>query len=117
MANLRAADVAAREAQLAAQVDSRRQAQLAKEANEKYQRELLDHAEDVKRFNVVSQELESIRATIREYQSASEISTANLIASEASWARQKVALEQEIVDFKKRYCLFLFHNSTHLIHN
>lgn len=102
LADLRAADVAAREGQLAAQDDSRRQAQLAKEASDKYQRELLDHAEDVKRFNVISNELDTIRSTVREHQLAEEVAIANLVASETSWNRQKLALEQEITDSKKR---------------
>lgn len=75
---------------------------MAKEASDKYQRELLDHAEDVKRFNVISNELDTIRSTVREHQLAEEVAVANLMASETSWNRQKLALEQEITDSKKR---------------
>ncbi|KAI5479511.1 nucleoprotein TPR [Pseudohyphozyma bogoriensis] len=102
LVNLRSADQAAREAQLAAQDDVRRQAQLAKDAHEKYDREVVAHAEDIKRLSEIREELESVRTTIREYQTASEVATANLTTSEASWTRQKTTLEQEITDLKKR---------------
>jgi nucleoprotein TPR len=102
MVALRANDQAAREAQIAAQGDLRRQAQLAKEAHEKYERELVAHADDVKRLSEVKEELEAVRATIREHQTATEVAKANLAASEESWSRQKTALEQELADVRKR---------------
>lgn len=108
MADLRAADVTAQSARLAAQSDMRRQARLAKEAHERYQRELLDHAEDVKRLSRVTQKLEGLRTTLRESQTAEEVAKANLLASEASWNLQKEALEQEISDYKKRYVCYSF---------
>lgn len=102
MVDLRAADQAAREAQLAAQDDLRRQAQLAREAHEKYDRELVAHADDVKRLTEIKAELDAIRATTQEHQTAGEVAKANLAASEASWNRQKTLLEQEIADLNKR---------------
>ncbi|GAA5874743.1 hypothetical protein JCM8547_005199 [Rhodosporidiobolus lusitaniae] len=102
LASLRSADAAAREAQLAAQEDMRRQAQVAKDAHDKYERELVAHAEDVKRLSEVKEELEGVRATVREHQSAAEIAKANLAKSEESWARQKSVLEAELGDVKKR---------------
>ncbi|GAA5963338.1 hypothetical protein JCM21900_002043 [Sporobolomyces salmonicolor] len=102
MSSLRSADQTAREAQLAAQDDMRRQAQLAKDAHEKYERELVAHAEDVKRLTEVKDELERVRATIREHQTREEVARANLTSSEESWARQKTVLEQELADVRKR---------------
>ncbi|KAL8279842.1 hypothetical protein RQP46_007692 [Phenoliferia psychrophenolica] len=102
MVDLRAADQGAREAQLAAQDDLRRQAQLAKEAHEKYDRELVAHADDVKRLTEIKTELDEVRKTIQEHQTGGEVAKANLVASEASWSRQKSALEQEISDLHKR---------------
>jgi len=102
MVSLRSADQVAREAQLSAQDDMRRQAQIAKDAHEKYERELVAHAEDVKRLSEVKEQLESVRATIREHQTAAEVSKANLVSSEQSWTRQKQALEQELSDVRKR---------------
>ncbi|GAA6015704.1 hypothetical protein JCM11491_002452 [Sporobolomyces phaffii] len=102
MVSLRSADQTAREAQLAAQDDMRRQAQIAKDAHEKYERELVAHAEDVKRLSEVKDQLESVRATIREHQTAAEVSKANLVSSEQSWTRQKQALDQELADVRKR---------------
>ncbi|GAA5982753.1 hypothetical protein JCM11641_007777 [Rhodosporidiobolus odoratus] len=100
--SLRSADAAAREAQLAAQEDMRRQAQIAKDAHEKYERELVAHAEDVKRLSEVKEEMEKVRATVREHQSAAEVARANLVKSEESWERQKVVLEAELGDIRKR---------------
>ncbi|GAA5926646.1 Mlp1p [Sporobolomyces koalae] len=102
MVSLRAADQSARDAQLAAQDDMRRQAQLAKDAHDKYERELVAHAEDVKRLSEVKEQLESVRATIREHQTAAEVAKANLVSSEQSWTRQKEALTQELADVRKR---------------
>ncbi|GAA5901318.1 uncharacterized protein JCM6883_000178 [Sporobolomyces salmoneus] len=102
MVSLRSADQAAREAQLSAQDDMRRQAQHAKDSHEKYERELVAHAEDVKRLSEVKEQLEFVRATIREHQTAAEVSKANLVSSEQSWSRQKQALEQELSDVRKR---------------
>ena len=102
MVDLRSADKVAQEAQLAAKDDLRRQAQIAREAHEKYERELVAHADDVKRLTEVKDELEGVRGTIREHQTAAEVARANLTTSEASWSRQKTALEQEISDLKKR---------------
>lgn len=102
MAGLRSAEQSAREAQLAAQDDLRRQAQLAKDAHDKYDRELVAHAEDVKRLSEIKDELERVRATIGEHQTAVEVAKANLLSSEESWSRQKQALEQELEDVKKR---------------
>lgn len=102
MVDLRSADNAAQEAQLAAKDDLRRQAQIAREAHEKYERELVAHADDVKRLTEVKDELEEVRATVREHQTAAEVARANLTTSEASWSRQKTSLEQEISDVKKR---------------
>ncbi|GAA5903057.1 hypothetical protein JCM5296_001724 [Sporobolomyces johnsonii] len=102
MSSLRSADQTAREAQLAAQDDMRRQAQLAKDAHEKYERELVAHAEDVKRLSEVKEELERVRATVREHQTREEVARANLAGSEESWARQKTVLEQELADVRKR---------------
>ncbi|GAA6059180.1 hypothetical protein JCM10212_005525 [Sporobolomyces blumeae] len=102
MVSLRTADQTAREAQLAAQDDMRRQAQLAKDAHDKYERELVAHAEDVKRLSEVKDQLEGVRATIREHQTAAEVAKANLTSSEASWTRQKAALEKELGDVRKR---------------
>lgn len=103
MVDLRSGDQAAREAQVAAQDDLRRQAQLAREAHEKYDRELVAHAEDVKRLTEIKDELDGVRATVQEHQTAAEVARANLVASEASWSRQKAALEQEIADLRKRF--------------
>lgn len=102
MANLRNTDQTAREAQLAAQDDLRRQVQLAKDAHEKYERELVAHAEDVKRLGDVKEELENVRASIGEHQTAAEVAKANLLSSEESWTRQKRSLEQELSDVRKR---------------
>lgn len=103
MANLRNGDQTAREAQLAAQEELRRQVQLAKEAHEKYERELVAHAEDVKRLSEVKGELETVRQSIGEQQTAAEVAKANLLSSEESWSRQKHVLEQELADVRKRY--------------
>lgn len=108
MAGLRAADEAARQAQLAAQDDMRRQAQAAKDAHDKYERELVAHAEDVKRLSEVKDELERVRATVREHESAAQVARANLTASEESWTRQKTVLERELAEVRKRSVLGLF---------
>lgn len=102
MASLRSADQTAREAQLAAQDDLRREAQAGKDASAKYNAELLAHAEDVKRLGEVQNELETVRSTVAEAQTATEVAKANLVASEESWGRQKAALEQELKDVGKR---------------
>ncbi|KAK4056430.1 Protein mlp1 [Microbotryomycetes sp. JL221] len=102
MVGLRAAEQSAKEAQLAAQDDLRRQVQLAQDAHNKYDRELVAHAEDVKRLSEVKQELEKVRATLGEHQTATEVAKANLLSSEESWHRQKQALEQELADVRKR---------------
>lgn len=103
MVHLRAADQLAQERQLSAQEDLRRQAQLAKDAHEKYDRELVAHADDVRRLTEIKEELEIIRATVREHQTSAEVAIANLSTSESSWTRQRVALEQEISDLRKRF--------------
>lgn len=102
MAGLRAADEAARQAQLAAQDDMRRQAQAAKDAHDKYERELVAHAEDVKRLTEVKEELERVRGTVREHESAAQVARANLTAAEESWTRQKTVLERELGEVRKR---------------
>lgn len=102
MAKLRNGDQSAREAQLAAQDDLRRQVMIAKEAHEKYERELVAHAEDVKRLTEIKDELEVVRQSIGEQQTAAEVAKANLLSSEESWTRQKRALEQELADVRKR---------------
>ena len=107
MVELRGADQGAREAQLTAQDDLRRQAHLAKEAHEKYDRELVAHADDVKRLTEIKAELDEVRKTIQEHQTGGEVAKANLVASEASWSRQKSALEQEISDLNRRCALLL----------
>lgn len=85
----------------------RRQSQLAKDAHEKYERELVAHADDVKRLSEVKVELDEVRATVREHQSAAEIARANLAKSEESWVRQKSVLESELNEVKKR-CVLSF---------
>ncbi|GAA5906296.1 hypothetical protein JCM6882_002695 [Rhodosporidiobolus microsporus] len=110
--SLRAADASAREAQLAAQEDMRRQAQIAKDAHDKYERELVAHAEDVKRLSEVKEELEKVRGTVREHQSAAEIAKANLAKSEESWQRQKVVVESELTEIRKRTDELKEQNST-----
>lgn len=102
MASLRSADQTARESQLSAQDDLRRQAQLAKEAHDKYERELVAHAEDVKRLSEVKSELEGVRVSVGEHQTAAEVAKANLVSTEQSFGRQKAALEQELTDVRKR---------------
>ncbi|BGP27784.1 nucleoprotein TPR [Rhodotorula toruloides] len=112
MAGLRAADEAARQAQLAAQDDMRRQAQAAKDAHDKYERELVAHAEDVKRLTEVKDELERVRATVREHELAAQVARANLTAAEESWARQKTVLERELAEVRKRSNELKEQNST-----
>ncbi|BGP20306.1 Protein mlp1 [Rhodosporidiobolus nylandii] len=112
LVSLRSADAAAREAQLAAQEDMRRQAQIAKDAHDKYERELVAHAEDVKRLSEVKEELETVRATVREHQSAAEVARANLAQSEESWQRQKSVLEAELSEIRKRSDELKEQNST-----
>ncbi|KAK4703148.1 nucleoprotein TPR, partial [Phenoliferia sp. Uapishka_3] len=102
MVDLRSAEQTAREAQLTIQDDLRRQAQLAREAHEKYDRELVAHADDVKRLTEIKTEIDTVRATVQEYQAAAEVARANLAASESSWTRQKGLLEQEITDLNAR---------------
>ncbi|BGP43630.1 Protein mlp1 [Rhodotorula kratochvilovae] len=112
MAALRTADQAAREAQLAAQDDLRRQAQLARDAHDKYERELVAHAEDVKKLAEVKEELNVVRATVREHDAAVQVAKANLSNSEESWTRQKGTLEQELADVRKRCDELKEQNST-----
>ena len=99
---MRAADQSAREAQLAAQDDLRRQAQLARDAHDKYERELVAHADDVKKLAEVKDELNAVRATVREHEAAAQVARANLASSEESWTRQKSTLQQELADVRKR---------------
>lgn len=106
MTALRAADQSAREAQLAAQADLRRQAQLARDAHDKYERELVAHAEDVQKLSQVKDELNAVRATVREHEAAAQVARANLSSSEESWTRQKETLQQEVADVRKR-CVLL----------
>lgn len=107
IANARADDSRAQAAQLAAQLDLRRQAQFARDSHDKYERELLAHAEDVKRLTETKEELKRVRAKTSELTNVAEVATANLAGSEASWGRQKSALEQEISDFRKRFVFSL----------
>ncbi|KAM0789729.1 hypothetical protein ACM66B_006586 [Microbotryomycetes sp. NB124-2] len=102
MSSLRAAEQTAKQAQLAAQDDLRRQVQLAKDAHDKYDRELVAHAEDVKRLGEIKTELDRVRTTMGEYQAQTEVAKANLLSSEETWNRQKLALEQELADVRKR---------------
>ncbi|SGY80993.1 BQ5605_C009g05432 [Microbotryum silenes-dioicae] len=102
LAAVRAHEQDARNASFQAQNDVRQQAQRAKDAHEKYERELVAHAEDVKQLSEVKGKLEHARRQTREAQTANEVSKTNLAASEESWARQKVALDGELADVKKR---------------
>lgn len=101
MDRLRVAEQTARDAQASAQSDLSRQAQLAREAHEKYEHELVAHAEDVKQLTVIKKELESVRIVAGEQRTATEVAQANLAASEASWLRQRISLQQEIEDSTK----------------
>ncbi|KPV73223.1 uncharacterized protein RHOBADRAFT_28975, partial [Rhodotorula graminis WP1] len=112
LTSLRAADQSAREAQLAAQDDLRRQAQLARDAHDKYERELVAHADDVKKLAHVKDELNAVRATVREHEAAAQVARANLASSEESWARQKGTLQQELADVRKRCDELKEQNST-----
>jgi hypothetical protein len=62
----------------------------------------VEHGEAVRRLGEVKEELERVRAGVREYQTKEEVAVANLASSEASFARQKTTLEQEISDLKNR---------------
>lgn len=103
LADLRSADESTRATQLASQEDLRRQAQLAKDAQEKYEREVQSHGASMGRLAQIKDELETVRASVRQAQSDADVAKANLTTSEASWSRQKEALEHEISDLRKRF--------------
>ncbi|CAE6518386.1 unnamed protein product [Rhizoctonia solani] len=102
IADLSKVDGSAQAAHQSAQEDLRAQAALAQQANEKYERELLAHAEGLKQINQLKSTITDLQNEVRKATASSEIASAKLQASEASWARQKETMEKEVSELTNR---------------
>ncbi|KAH7096803.1 hypothetical protein BKA62DRAFT_833732 [Auriculariales sp. MPI-PUGE-AT-0066] len=68
----------------------------ARAAEANYQRELVAHADTVRSFERVKEQLGQVQAGVREFQTRAETAEARLGAAEQSWAAQREVLDKQI---------------------